>query len=872
MNLPQLHYGWAPPGPDGSGLRFTAVTDGVPAALLREAERLVAYEAPEPGGAVPQALSLSLLSDGSRLLARSAYTGGDGTGFHAHAVHLPQRAGSGPVGGALPITSWGSPQWAARTPPGGPPPPLRAVPVPGRHDPAALAEFVAAREAWLAPFFADVRRLVEEPGAPRIVLVEPDSAAVARWVMLACSVLPHQRGQWLTFTTYTARPGLAPQGLVGVLAGEGTAAALAALEEGCRIHEPGRGAAPRAAGDVFDVWAGTAARIWLARRPELFARVRELPGGPYEAGPLAALALGAGIRLDAAGRAAAEAWTAAHPDPSPARLRVALTDPGREPDALAGLLREAARQGTDTTGELPEVARRVAFALFTDPDRAYGEETRAGLDELPVLRALVLDRLDALAAGDPAAGTELFARTGLRLRAAEALPHLRMCAAARAVVREAPDRPVALDALLRVCGVSPYAEPLVLRTAVRLVWGGRRADPDEAGLVLATTGEAVHREAGTWESFAPAGPPAGGRADSGALREAAPGGRPYGAPAGPDRPTPPEGSGARDETRPPLRAGKGPTATPGGEPAPGNGTGTGRTPGAGVGPAPGVGPTPETGTGRTPKAGDGHAPEAGPTPGTRTRTGRTPKAGVEPAPEAGPTPETGTGRTPKAGDGPAPEAGPTPGTRTRTGRTPEAGVGPAPGAGPTPETGTGRTPKAEVGPAPEAGPTPDPGTGPTPGVGIGTGIGPTPGARVRMDGPGSGPAGVAARLLGEERAEGAVRVLFESEDAVLLAAYREAARGEAVRERLRSSPRYLADCFAVWSAHPQAGPLWRQARTDLLEEVLRPLVRELPSEHLAEAERELARLGRSRAEEFRAWLRPGPGARLRGLFGRRPAR
>ncbi|MGO4463676.1 GTPase-associated protein 1-related protein, partial [Streptomyces sp. M-16] len=145
------------------------------------------------------------------------------------------------------------------------------------------------------------------------------------------------------------------------------------------------------------------------------------------------------------------------------------------------------------------------------------------------------------------------------------------------------------------------------------------------------------------------------------------------------------------------------------------------------------------------------------------------------------------------------------------------------------------------------------------------------GVRAHTAGPDSGRADVVARLLGEERAEGAVRVLFESEDAALLAAYREAARGEGVRERLRGSPRYLADCFAVWSAHPQAGPLWRQARTDLLEEVLRPVVRELPSEHLAEAERELARLGRSRAEEFRAWLRPGPGARLRGLFGRRSA-
>ncbi|MFD8291047.1 GTPase-associated protein 1-related protein [Streptomyces lavendulae] len=702
MNLPQLHYAWAPSGSGGSGFRFTAVTDGVPDALLHEAERLVAYEAPEPGGAVPQALSLSLLSDGSRLLARSSYTGGDGTGFHAHAVHLPQRAGSGPVRGALPITSWGSPQWASRTPPGGPPPPLGAVPLPGRHDPAALAGFVAAREAWLAPFFADVRRLVEEPGAPRIVLVEPDSAAVARWVMLACSVLPHQRGQWLTFTTYTARPGLAPQGLVGVLPGERTAAALATLEEGCRIYEPGRGtAAPGdgAGGDVFDVWASTAARIWLARRPELFAEVRLLPGGPYEAGPLAALALGAGIALDAAGRAAAAAWTAAHPDPAPDRLRVALADPDREAEALAGLLREAARQGTDTTGELPEVARRVAFALFGDPGRAYGEQTRAALDGLPVLRALVLDRLDALAAGDPAAGLALFARTGLRLGAAEAVPHLRMCAAAEAVLREAPDGAVALDALLRVCGVSPYAEPLVLRTAVRLVWGGRRPDPDEAGLVLATTGAAVHREAGTWELFAPSAPPA-----DGPPKPAAP---PQSAPA-----TPAE---APDEQVPPR---------------------------------------------------------------------------------------TGTRATP--------------------------GIGPV--------------------------------IGPTPGGGAGVPVG------------GGGVVEVAGRLLGEGWGEGALRVLFEREDAALLAAYREAARGEAVRERLRSSPHYLADRFAVWSAHPQAGPLWREARTDLLEEVLRPVVRDLPPEHLAEAERELARLGRSRAEEFRAWLRPGPGARLRGLFRRRPAR
>ncbi|MGW7124923.1 GAP1-N2 domain-containing protein, partial [Streptomyces sp. NPDC054901] len=153
MNLAQLHYASTTPGPEGSGPRFTSVTPGVPAALLREAGRLIGYESPDDApahpteeqlAALPVALSLSVLSDGSRLLARAACTGGPGPGtgsgpagpgeglpFHAHAVHLPGAAGSGAAQGALPITAWNSPQWASRTPPGGPPPPLAKVPAPG---------------------------------------------------------------------------------------------------------------------------------------------------------------------------------------------------------------------------------------------------------------------------------------------------------------------------------------------------------------------------------------------------------------------------------------------------------------------------------------------------------------------------------------------------------------------------------------------------------------------------------------------------------------------------------------------------------------------------------------------------------------------
>jgi hypothetical protein len=126
----QLHYTSAPPGPDGSGFRFTAVSAGVPQGLLREAEQLIGYEPPrdfparpdtEELKSFPKAFAFSELSDGGRLLSRSVYTGADYTGrwgnFHAHAVHLPP--GARLPGGALPITAWESPRWSDTTPPDG---------------------------------------------------------------------------------------------------------------------------------------------------------------------------------------------------------------------------------------------------------------------------------------------------------------------------------------------------------------------------------------------------------------------------------------------------------------------------------------------------------------------------------------------------------------------------------------------------------------------------------------------------------------------------------------------------------------------------------------------------------------------------------
>ncbi|WP_078621939.1 GTPase-associated protein 1-related protein [Streptomyces sp. NRRL S-244] len=814
MNLAQLHYTSAPPGPDGSGFRFTAVSPGVPASLLREAEQLIGYEPPRDApprpsadqlGAFPQALSLNVLSDGSRLLARSVYTGADYSGrwgnFHAHAVHLPQPADTDrPAGGQLPITAWGSPQWAADSPPAGAPvPPLASVPAPGPLDLGALAAFVAARGRWLAGFFADVRRLAEDPATPQLVLVEQDSEAVAWWIMLACSVLPHRRGQWLTFTTYTRRPQLARQQIIGVVPEDGLG--LAGQEHRYRVYDAARAAAPEPAPDA---WAQTAARIWQAQRQELFAHVRRLPGppggpsgtpgtpgpyepsgpyGPYEAGPLAALALAAGVGLDSAGRAAAADWAAGHraalddvqlhalaralarpagdrgPEEAaasgrllsalagwappavseplvelalagavrsggaappagllgePARLRLAaelepelraaLTDPSREAADRAGLLRVSAELGVDTEALLPDVARQLAQALIADPGSAYGEAVGAALAELPRLRELVLDRLDGLAAGDPAAGARLFTVTPLRPTGAGALPHLRMCAQAPAAAA-AGDRMKALTRLVEHSGTSLEADPLVLRTAMRLVWGAEPPTAGEAWLALSALGERAHREAGTWELLARAAvsAPAGDReAEALAVellrRSSA------------ELPTPLRASLLLLELARNLRAG---------------------------------------------------------------------------------------------------------------------------------EIGPGWVRQA---------------------LALGT-ADPAPTAREHAY------AAVAAHLLADDRPESELRALIESNDAELLAAYRRAARQPRVADRLRLDPRYAAECFATWSSQPQAGPAWQETRADLLDGVLRPVVRGLPAPQLAAVEEAVARLGGRWSEEFRGWLRPGAFGRLRDRFG-----
>jgi len=594
MTLSQVHYTSAPPGPDGSGFRFTAVTPGVSQSLLREAEPLIGYEPPRDApprpttaelDSFPRAFSHSLLSDGSRLLARTVYTGADYSGrwgnFHAHAVHLPQ--GTCLPGGALPITAWEAAQWADRTPDGRPAP-LEALVPAGRFQRDTLLRFATARAPWIAGYFADLHRQHEDPAAPQIVLVERDSADVARWIALASAVLPREQAHQITFTTYTRRPQLARQQIIGVLPDD----ARGVLGQGHRYRVHDCSGDPPAGEPVPDSWAEVAASVWLSGAPELFKQAAALPGGdPFDAGPLAAAGLCAGIELGPVGRTAAADWAARHAttlggewllrftealcapgadrpaaeSTALARLLAAL-EPGAPPattaplaalvlttavrlpdrlqlpclrpsaltgdlrrrlamdlapqlrDGIAGdeaepdgpateraveLLRVADLLGVGCRDLLPGLAWRLARAVLADPDLARAPVVRRAVEERFELRAALLDKLDGLAAGDPPAAALLMARAALPFTAEQPLPHLRMCDEANRLGTE--DRITSLHSVLRACGVSPFAEPLVLRTAVRLVWDGAAPTAAEGRLLLGETGSDAHRTAGTWREL-----------------------------------------------------------------------------------------------------------------------------------------------------------------------------------------------------------------------------------------------------------------------------------------------------------------------------------------------------------------------------------
>ncbi|MFF7749610.1 GTPase-associated protein 1-related protein [Streptomyces sp. NPDC007971] len=880
MSLSQLHYTSAPPGPDGSGFRFTAVSPGVTPALLREAEQLIGYEPPRDLAArpdaeqlksFPKAFAFSELSDGGMLLSRSVYTGADYSGrwgnFHAHAFHLPP--GVRLPDGALPITAWESPRWADATPEGG-----RTEPV-DRFEPSGLLRrdglvaFARSRADRLAAFFADLRALADGTDTRQIVLVEHDSADVAQWIALACTVLAREQAHRLTFVTYTRRPQQARQQIVGAL----PSSEPAGHDHRFRVHDctAGTDTAP-----VDDAWADVCARVWAAGRPELFR------DGSGELGRLAVAALVDGVGLRADGRAAAARWAADHaftlPEESLTALVAALAGGAGEPRAGTG--GPGAREtrynptGTPLDGEPAALA-----ALLARLDGQVPTVVSAPL-AARVLASAVRARgpVPPLGAGSltPALRAEL---------ARDLAPDLRRGVADAA--EPAAGRPLAL---LRVADLLDVDCTEVLaefagRIARDLV-SGRATAPDAA------------------EGTAQAGPDAG-TVPPGRTTSAKDGG-PH--PAGSARF---RADGRGDPARSPADGRGGPV------PFPTDGrAGDGSCPAAlldavhghpalrtalfgalnslAAANPPGVAAR-LAGSG-LPVSLDSGFPhlrmcvQAG---GTDRRGGdrlgrfhevlRT--AGVsphaEPAvlrtafhlvwPDGLPTGEEASLLLDELGS----DAHRVAGTRDLLVGAALAAPADDP-AVPVLATRLLRgfptdLPSAHRGPllllefAGQLG-TEAEGEGWVNRVlGLRDGAAeavPEPVTRRVCD-------AVARRLLAAPAPESELYALARSGDPALLAAYARLARSDRAGDRLRTVPSYVAACFCDWSAYPGTHPAWDEMRTALLSKVLRPVVRALPAEDLAEVEEALRRTGRGRLDAYHAWNRPGALGRLAGrLTGR----
>ncbi|MEU1403638.1 GTPase-associated protein 1-related protein [Streptomyces sp. NPDC005728] len=829
MSLSQLHYTSAPPGPDGSGFRFTAVSPGVPPTLLREAEQLIGYDPPrdlparpdtEQLKSFPKAFSFSDLSDGGRLLSRSVYTGADYSGrwgnFHAHALHLP--SGVRLPDGALPITAWESPRWADTTPPDGRPEPVDRFEPSGLLRTDTLVAFARSRADRLAAFFADLRALAEETDTRQIVLVEQDSADVAQWIALACAVLPRERAHRLTFTTYTRRPQQARQQIVGAL----PSSEPVGHDHRFRVHDcTGRaGAEP-----VGDAWAEVCARVWAAGRPELF---RDSSG---DLGPLAVAALVHGIGLRGDGRAAAARWVADHASTLPEQTLAALVG------ALTGEVTAGppgTRDGRHSPTGTPLDDEPAALAALSA--RLDGQVPTAVSAPLAarVLASAVVDRgpVPPLGAGSltPALRAELARDLAPALRQGIADP-----------TEPAAGRPLALLRVADLLDVDcTQALPKFAERIARDLVSGRAAEPaagepsaaDRAfpsALLDAVHGHPALRTAlfGALNALAAANPP-------GVAARLAGSGLPV----------------SLDPGFPHLRM-----CVQAGEARRAGGDRLRRC--HEVLRTAGVSPHAEPAVLLTAL----HLVWTDDLPTGEEASLLLNELGSDAHRLAGTRDLLVEAALAAPADDPAVPALATDLLRCFTTELRPAHRAPLLLLEYTDLIDTDQDVEGWADHVLRlrdgaAEPAPDPVT------------------RRVYD-------ALARRLLavpahGESYApprapapESELYALARSGDPGLLAAYERVARGDRVGTRLRTVPSYVAACFGDWSAYPQTHPAWEATRTTLLAKVLRPVVRALPAEDLGAVEEALRRTGRGRLDAYLAWNRPGALGRLAGrLTGR----
>jgi GTPase-associated protein 1, N-terminal domain type 2/GTPase-associated protein 1, middle domain len=214
--LQQLFYTCTRHGLAGRpGYQFNAVTTGVTDDVMRDVERLTAYQPPpglsgEPSEAEIDACPVSLCHQPGdvSLLAAVQFLGRDLSGrytnYFAHA--LATETLEADLGGLLPIETWESPLWTRAESDTTELPPLTEPPPRGSIDRDAVREFLEA-EAGRLPMAALLTAAAGAvAGGPAVVLNGGTAAANARWIAAVSYLLPEDLVWRMSFTTYQRRP------------------------------------------------------------------------------------------------------------------------------------------------------------------------------------------------------------------------------------------------------------------------------------------------------------------------------------------------------------------------------------------------------------------------------------------------------------------------------------------------------------------------------------------------------------------------------------------------------------------------------------------------------------------------------------------
>jgi len=231
VGFAQLYYTSCETGLSGfAGFQFNAVTPGLPPQILREVETLTSYQPPRRVGSKPTAadiaacpVSLVYSAEPTAILARVVFVGTDFSrrsgNYFAHA--LVSEGGPDPFGEMLPIELWDSPVWAAEPIDVTELPALPRIPPPDADGPlgrVAIDRFLRQEgHADQVPILLTAADEAVLGHGRSIVIVDPDTTAVARWIAAMSFLLSPAASRRLSFSTYHHRPGYIDVHIIGTI-------------------------------------------------------------------------------------------------------------------------------------------------------------------------------------------------------------------------------------------------------------------------------------------------------------------------------------------------------------------------------------------------------------------------------------------------------------------------------------------------------------------------------------------------------------------------------------------------------------------------------------------------------------------------------